>query len=143
MSEANLVLADFLARFNLRFAVKAAEPGLAYRQVRDGFKAEEYFCYKHPRTVGVDNVVCFGPHRLQILPSPNRASYAHCKVQVYESFDGNLAVYHEGKPLASRKASLESIKLRQTVTTTSLTGRVYTKPAPDHPWRGKYRKFFD
>lgn len=143
LDEANLVLAGFLARFNRKFAVKATEPGLAYRKVRDGFKAEEYFCYKHPRTVGTDNVVCFGPHRLQILPSPDRASYARCKVQVYEGLDGDLTVYHEGKLLASRKASLESIKLRQTVTTTSLTGRVYTKPDPDHPWRGKYRKFFD
>jgi transposase len=143
LDEANLVLADFLPRFNRKFAVKATEPGLAYRKVRDGFKAEEYFCYKHPRTVGTDNVVCFGPHRLQILPSPGRASYARCKVQVYEGLDGDLAVYHEGKPLASRKAPLESIKLRETITSTSLTGRVYTKPAPDHPWRGKYRMFFD
>jgi len=143
LDEANLVLAGFLSRFNRRFAVKAAEPGLAYRKVRDGFKAEEYFCYKHPRTVGTDNVVRFAPHRLQILPSPGRASYARCKVQVYESLDGDLAVYHEGKLLASRKAPLESVKLRETVTTTSRTGRVYTKPAPDHPWRGKYRMFFD
>jgi transposase len=143
LDEANLVLAGFLSRFNRRFAVKAAEPGLAYRKVRDGFKAEEYFCYKHPRTVGTDNVVRFAPHRLQILPSPGRARYARCKVQVYESLDGDLAVYHEGKLLASRKAPLESVKLRETVTTTSRTGRVYTKPAPDHPWRGKYRMFFD
>jgi hypothetical protein len=143
LDEANLVLSDFLPRFNRKFGVKAADPGLAYRKLRDRFKAEEYFCYKYQRTVGSDNVVCFGQQRLQILPTPDRASYAHCKVQVYQSLDGNLAVYHEGKHLASRKAPLESTKLRETITTTSLTGRVYAKPAPDHPWRGKYRKFFD
>jgi transposase len=138
--EANRVLADFLPRFNRKFGVRATEPGLAYRKVGKGFKAEEYFCYKYPRTVGTDNVVRFGAHRLQILPSPERASYAHCKVTVPQGLEGSLAVYHEGMSLPIKEAPLEPAKLRDTVTTTvSLRGRVYTKPAPNHPWRGKYR----
>jgi hypothetical protein len=141
--EANLVLSDFLPRFNRKFAIRAAEPGLAYRKVGAGFKAEEYFCYKYHRTVGADNVVRFGSHRLQIMCSPQRASYAHCKVQVYESLEGSLAVYYEGKHLPTRPAPLEPAKFRETVTMVSLSGRVYTKPAPDHPWRGKYRIFVD
>lgn len=142
LAEANQTLADFLPRFNRKFAVKAAEPGLAYRKVGSGFKAAEYFCYKYSRTVGFDNVVRFGSHRLQILPSPERASYARCRVEVYVGLDGQVAVYHEGKHLPHIKAPFESTRLRGTAAI--IPGeRVYAKPAPDHPWRGKYRIFID
>jgi transposase len=140
MEEANCVLADFLPRFNRQFAVKAADPGLAYRKVGEDFKYEEYFCYKYPRTVGADNVVRFNSTRLQILPTTERTSYARCKVEVFEGLDGGLAVYHEKQRLPFTQAPLESPKIREVVSTTSLTGRVYAKPAPDHPWRGIYRK---
>lgn len=74
--EANRVLWDLLPRFNQRFAVPAREPGLAYRQVPDGFKPDEIFCFKYQRSVGQDNVVRFGGHRLQIMPTNGRLSYA-------------------------------------------------------------------
>jgi transposase len=143
LEEANLLLADFLPRFNRKFAVKAADPQLAYRQLSEGFKPREYFCFKYDRIVGADNVVQFESRRLQILPSPRRASYARCKVQVYQDLDDRLAVYHEGKQLSLREAPLEPARLRELTTFTSLTGRVYAKPAPDHPWRGKFRIFVD
>ncbi len=141
--EANQVLVDFIPRFNRKFGVKAVESGSAYRRVWEGFKAEEHFCYKYPRTVGADNVISFGSYKLQILASPERASYAHCKVQVYESLEGGLAVYYEGKCLQTQPASLVPVKYDEVLTTISPSGRVYAKPAPDHPWRGKYRAFID
>ena len=137
IEEANRVLAVFLPRFNRKFGVKAAEPGIAYRKVGTGFRAEEYFCYKHWRTVGGDNVVRFNNQRLQILPSPDRSSYAHCKVAVHESLNGNLAVYYQGKRLITKPAPWEPAGLRETVATVSLSGKVYTKPALNHPWRNK------
>jgi transposase len=141
--DANRLLAGFLVRFNRKFAVRAAQPGLAYRKVGPEFRAEEHFCYKYPRTVGADNVVSFDSRCLQILSSPERASYAHCKVTVHQGLEGRLAVYHEGKKLPIKEASREPAKLRETVATVSLSGRVYAKPAPNHPWRGKYRVFTD
>jgi transposase len=144
IEEANRVLHDYLPHFNRKFGVKASEPGLAYRKVWEGFRAEEYFCYKYHRTVGADNVVRFDNQRLQILPSSERASYAQCRVEVHESLSGILAVYHNGKRLTTKPAPLEPAALRkpmlrETVARVSLSGRTYTKPAPDHPWRGKFR----
>lgn len=141
MEEANRILVDFITRFNRKFAVKAAEPGLAYRKVGRGFKAEEYFCYKYLRTVGGDNVVHFNERRLQILPSPNRGSYAHCKVEVQARLNGNLAVYYQGHCLPTEPAPLETAKLREPAVTALPAQRHYAKPASDHPWRGKYRIF--
>ncbi|MHC1578722.1 MAG: transposase family protein, partial [Dehalococcoidia bacterium] len=76
IKEANQVLWDFLPRFNERFSVPAREPGFAYRQIPDGFNPDKVFCFKYERSVGKDNVVRFGGHRLQIMPTNGRLSYA-------------------------------------------------------------------
>ena len=140
---ANQVLKSFIPEYNQRFRVSARESGSAYRKPAAGFKPDEYFCYKYPRTVGADNVVRFVNHRLQILPHQNRASYARCKVQVYAGLDGNLAVYYGNQRLDTCSAPLESTRLRIPVTTGRSTPRVYAKPSPNHPWRGKFKTFFD
>jgi len=161
--EANQLLWDFLPRFNPRFAVPAREPGLDYRQVPDGFKLDEIFCFKYERTVGRDNVVRFGKHRLQIMPTNGRLSYAKAKVEVHERMDGSLAVYYKGQCLLTKSAPPEAPVLRvrstarfipgsidspeptpyvATKPTKAKTRRPY-KPAQDHPWRRPYKMYFD
>ncbi len=78
--ETNRALWDFLPRYNPRFVVPAAEPGSAYREPPEDFNPDEVFCFKYERTVGRDNVVRFGEHRLQIMPTNGRLSYAKAKV---------------------------------------------------------------
>jgi hypothetical protein len=144
IAEANLVLARFLPEFNRRFAVAARDLDTAYRKVPAKFKPEEYFCFKYERTVANDNVVRYEGHRLQVLPSDYRLSYAQCKVSVHLGLDGSLTVYHDGICLPTCAASLETTALRKQYL--HLTGsegilpkssflRVPTKPAPNHPWR--------
>jgi len=132
---ANQVLKSFLPEYNQRFRVSARETGSAYRKPEAGFKPDEYFCYKYPRTVGPDNVVRFVNHRLQILANPERASYARCKIQVHAGLNGNLAVYYGNQRLKTCSAPPESAKLRIPVTAGPSTPRYYAKPAPNHPWR--------
>ena len=50
IEEANGVLEGFLPRYNQRFAVPAAEPGLAYRPLPKDLRLEEVFCFKYQRT---------------------------------------------------------------------------------------------
>jgi len=160
------VLWDFLPRFNRRFAVPAREPDLAYRKVPDGFNPDEVFCFKYERTVGPDNVVRFGKHRLQIMPTNGRLSYAKARVEVHERMDGSLAVptcRDKGQCLLTRPAPPEAPVLRikntarfipgaadsrdlvPSVAPESIkpqTGRPY-RPAPDHPWRRPFRVHID
>jgi hypothetical protein len=68
LEEAQRVLKAFLSRFNRRFAVPAAEEGLAYRPVPADLNLDEVFCFKYYRTVGADNVVAVRAHRIQIHP---------------------------------------------------------------------------
>lgn len=153
IEEANRVLQDFLREYNRKFAVAAREPDVAYIKLDSSFKPEDYFCFKYGRTVGADNVVQYGNRRLQILSSLERQGYARCKVEVHIGLDGSLTVYHQGKPLETREAPLEATLMRRTTpgpaavvvspTTTPVGAVIPRKPAPDHPWRGKFRKFFD
>ena len=163
IEEANLVLWDFLPRFNKRFAVPAREPGPAYRPVTDGFNPDEVFCFKYERSVSKDNVVRFGGHRLQIMPTNGRLSYVRARVEVHERMDGSLAVYYKGQCLLTRSAPPEAPALRirstapfipgardsrdfascaATRTVKLKSGRPY-KPAPDHPWRRPFRVHID
>jgi transposase len=155
-NEANKVLWDFLPRFNRRFAVPASDSGAAYRQPPEGFDPDMIFCFKYYRTVGPDNVIRFGEHRLQILPANDRLSYSRLRVEIHERMDGSLAVYHQGTCLATKAAPLDAPTLRarnmarvipnrknprELITAaaacnkTAIPKPVYRRPAPDHPWR--------
>jgi len=143
VDEANRVLARFLPEYNRKFAVVARELGSAYRKTPEGFKPEEVFCFKHQRVAGADNVVCFSGHRLQILPSQDRLSYARCIVEIHRRLNGSLAVYYKGRHLDTIPAPFEPAKLREPVLAGSSPQRHYAKPSPGHPWRGIFRQFVD
>ena len=152
IDQANLVLARFLPDYNRRFAVAAQDLGIAYRKVPAEFKPEEYFCFKYERTVGNDNVVRYEGHRLQVLPSKYRLSYAHCKVKVHLGLDNSLVVYYQGKCLETRSAPVETTVLRRldlhpimmdSLLPKTIVARLPAKPSPDHPWRGKYKVHLD
>lgn len=142
IEEANRVLCDFLPRYNQKFAVPAKDSGLAYRQVGEEFIADEIFCFKNWRMVGADNVVSFERHRLQIVPTNGRASYAKCRVEVHQRLDGSLMIYYQGKCLTTRVAPPEPFVLRAQVKAAEPIAAgiaspavLRRRPAPDHPWR--------
>jgi transposase len=135
--EANKVIKQFLPDYNQRFMVQARELGSAYRQLPVDFKADEVFCYKYKRVVGIDNVVRFDQARLQILPSSQRQSYARCRVEVQVRLDNTLAIYYQGQQLKTNSAPLEATVLRKhnpsPVAVTSSNHATY-KPT-FHPWK--------
>jgi transposase len=133
---ANQLLGWFLPEYNRRFTVQAKESGSAYRPLPADFKAEAVFCYKYTRVVGIDNVVRFNEHRLQILPSPYRHSFAHCRVEVQARLDNTLHIYFEGQPLTTRPAPLEATTLRMQTTVPAQENRPNSPKTPVlHPWR--------
>jgi len=164
LEEANQVLWGFLPRYNQRFAVPAARAGSAYRQPEEGFIPDEVFCFKYRRTVGLDNVVRFAEHRLQIMPTNGRLSYARARVEVHERLDGSLAVYYQGRCLAAKAAPPEApmLRVRNNRVIPGMTDsdefalpvtmakkasqpgpHHHTKPRPDHPWRRPFKVHID
>jgi transposase len=111
-AEATACLPDFLADFNSRFTVAAAEAGGCYRAMDAERDPDTLFCFKYRRTVGMDNTVRLGEHRLQLLPGPRRRSSARAPVEVQERLDGSLAVYYRDVCLATTPAPPEAPLLR-------------------------------
>ncbi len=136
-SEANYVLKDFLPDYNRRFGVQAKESGSAYRQPKPDFKADQVFCYKYSRVVGIDNVVQFGQQRIQILPSTHRQSYARCRVEIQAKLDDTLAICYEGQILKTKPAPLEASVLRKQIPVPlPVEKKTPSETVPAiHPWR--------
>ncbi len=111
-AEATACLPTFLADYNRRFMVAAAEEGACYRAMEAGRDPDTLFCFKYQRTVGLDNTVRFGGARLQLLPGPHRRSWARAIVEVQERLDGALAVYYHGACLVMTPAPPEAPLLR-------------------------------
>jgi transposase len=163
LKEANQVLQTFLPQFNRKFAVPPAQVGSAYRPVPADLVLDEVFCFKYYRTVGADNVVTFGAHRIQIFPCNGRQNYHRARVEIQERMDGGLAVYYQRKCLAVKPAPAEAPVLRVQRRGRPAPQESFSpsasplpqekkqipkkklpppKPAPDHPWRKSYKKLF-
>jgi transposase len=112
LAEANSLFEGFREGFNARFAVPAADPALAYRQVPADFRPSEVFCFKYRRTVAHDNTVRFFHQSLQLLADDHRTSFARLRVEVHERLDGSVGVYHSGRLLLAREAPPEPPTLR-------------------------------
>jgi len=121
----NRFLPQYLKRFNARFAVKAEEPGQAYRVVDAGLDLDRIFSFRYARVVGMDNTVRLEGRLIQIPPGPKRRSYSGARVWVHELLDGSLGVWYQDRWLA-RTPARGDITLR---------ARKRAKPLPPKPQR--------
>src|SRR5579864_1727931 len=83
----------YIAEFNRRFQVRAAQPGSAFmpRRSRD---LDLIFALQFERTVNRDNTVSIQNLRLQIEAVRWRASLAGCSVTVHQHLDGSFSLTH-------------------------------------------------
>ena len=92
VEEANRFLRqEYIAEFNRRFAVTAAQAGSAFLRLQ-GQDLERIFALQHERVVNRDNTVEIAHRVLQIERTPWRNTLAGCSVIVYEHLDGTLSV---------------------------------------------------
>ena len=112
LEQAQAVLDEFVPRFNRRFGVppQCSEP--AFRPLDPELCLEQVLCFKHRRKVDRDNTVRFQLRTLQLLPAPERPSYAGATVEVLQGPDGQLKVRHEGRIIAAQEAPLSPVSLR-------------------------------
>ena len=111
ITEANLVLWDFLPRFNQRFGVPAAQPRQAYRPV-SGLDLEGILCIKERRRVARDNTVQYHKRTLQLFPDADKVSYAGAYVEIQERLDGQILACYQEKILTPQDAPPLAATLR-------------------------------
>ena len=83
----------YMAEFNGRFQVPAAERGTAFLP-RRGQNLDLIFSLQFERAVNRDNTVSFQHLRLQIEAVRWRATLAGCTVKVHQHLDGTLTLTH-------------------------------------------------
>ena len=148
----NRFLPTYLKRFNARFAVRADEPGLAYRPLEPSLDLDRILSFRYQRVVALDNTVRLEGRLIQVPPGPRRRSYAGARVWVHELLDGSLGVwYQEGwlartpgrgdVTLRARKRAIElpppspnkprTMPLREP----KKAPEVVKQQATSHPWR--------
>jgi len=149
--QANQVLIHYLPKFNQRFRVEPAQPETAYLPWPKQRQVEDFFCFKHIRTVSNDNTLPFDGQRLQIPPGHQNSSFAHKRVEVRQHLDGRLEVRYQNQRLAifepEEHGPLRMKKFSpapgQTTSTPASQDEpkkppkkpLGSKPAADHPWR--------
>jgi hypothetical protein len=136
--EANLVLATWVPRHNVRFAVAAADPEPAWRPMPGGLAPEELFCFRHSRVVARDGTFTLAGQSLMLARGvePRRLGR---RLVVSERLDGSRWVELEGafhpvvpapeRPVALRDRVPPARPQRPRVSPTPY------RPGPDHPWR--------
>jgi transposase len=104
LAEANRILWQFLPGFNGRFGVPPAHPGGAYRPVAPGLDVAGVLCFKYRCKVARDNTVRHEWRTLQLLPEPERSSYAGKRVEVQKRLDRSLVVCYQGQVIPTQEA---------------------------------------
>jgi transposase len=151
LEQANQVLDRFLPLFNQRFAVQPAQPESAYLPWPQHAKLEDFFCFKHTRTVANDHTLRFDGQLLQLPPASPIPNLARKRVDVRQHLDGRLEVLYHDQSLAifqpEGTAPLRMLKFSpapgQTApppdphqpAPTTPRNTFIPKPAPNHPWR--------
>ncbi len=104
IDEANLVLGEFLPRFNERFGVPATQSEPCYRPLNSEIDIDAILCTKERRRVAKDNTIRYHGRALQLFADSDRRSYARARVEVQERLDGRVLVCYQGKVLTPGEA---------------------------------------
>lgn len=143
ITEANLVLQDFLPRFNRRFGVPAAHPEQVYRPVSLGMNIDGILCVKERRRVARDNTVQYRGRNLQLFPDAEKVSYAGAYVEIQERLDGQILACYQDKILTPQDAPPLAATLRARVKDLPAHPALWKEPPPPRVRKRKsrYRKY--
>ena len=105
VDEANHFLrSHYIAEFNAKFAVTAAQAGSAFVPVAH-LNLDRIFSLQHERVVARDNTIQFANRVLQVPSTRFRATLAGCRVALYEHLDGTISVGYGPHTVARFPAS--------------------------------------
>jgi transposase len=109
LEQANDVLAVFLADFNHRFAVPAAESSNDFRRLPHRFDLARCLSFRYQRVVAGDNTVSWAGEVFQLPPLLSRHSLAGKVVELSHQLDGSLRFYFGQQLLLTRQRPLQEL----------------------------------
>jgi len=146
ITEANLVLWDFLPRINQRFGVPATQPVQAYRPIDLETDTDGILCLKERRRVARDNTVQYRQRTLQLFPDTDKVSYAGAYVEIQKRLDGRTLACYQGKILTPQDAPPLAATLRAQANAIPDYPAMWKEPPLPRPprvrkWRKQNRKW--
>lgn len=101
MEKANQYLREiYMPAFNAEFVVPATVAGSAFVPWING-NIDDVLCEQYERTVGKNNCVSFKGLVLQIPKDEHRCHYVKAKVRIHQYADGQMAIFHGPRKLAT------------------------------------------
>jgi hypothetical protein len=143
-ASADAVLADFLPRYDARFAVPPADPEPAWRPLPEGLDLDAVCAFRYERVVANDATVRIGGVVLDLPRQRDGRSLAGKRVEVRLELDGRLVVADGERILLSHETDIDPDRLRDLEQHRfSLRGVLAGPrreapgypPRQDHPWR--------
>jgi transposase len=138
---ANELLASFLPRFNVRFAVPPADPVPAWRPVPADVRLDRVLVFKYRCKVARDHTIRLDGRILQLPPGRGGRGYAGRLVEAHVRLDGSIVAFDGPRELAVSAAPADPAQLRAQHRLRPDPSHVpgaatlpWTPPA-DHPWR--------
>jgi hypothetical protein len=138
------VLADWLPRFNARFAVPAADPEPAWRAVPEGLDLDAVCSFRYERVIANDATVRVGGLVLDVPRQPGGRSLAGRRVEVRLQLDGRIIVADGPRVLLAVAGPMDPGRLRDLEAGRSRLPSDSQRPpretpgyppAKSHPWR--------
>ena len=133
MEEANLFLENYLPHYNQRFSHPPSNPTNLHRQPPRPRNLFSILCIQQSRALRLDGTFRYQNHWYQI-----QGSLRPKTLQIQEWIDGTLHVFQDSKELPYRKIQ-GPLPPKSSPVTPPWRVRVFTPPAPHHPWRNRPR----
>jgi len=125
----------YLPDHNQRFAVEARQPLDLHKPLMD-YNLSTILCIKDERKVMNDFTISYKNKLIQLLKEQKAVIRPKERIAVHEDFNGTIHLF-------LRKIELDFTFITQRPVKQESVKQVrdyYIKPAPNHPWRGIFRK---
>ena len=138
IEEANHFLRNhYIAEFNAKFAVAAAQAGTAFVPVAH-LNLDRIFSIQHERVVARDNTIQFANRVLQVPSTRFRATLAGCRVVVYEHLDGTISIGYGPHTVARFAAKADPMNLtKRAVETAASVENRKKRGFPHDAWKSR------
>lgn len=131
LEEANRVLPKLIQKHNRKFAVKPQDAESAYRELPAETNLDHVFTIRQYRRIGSGQTLSYGGKIYTFAEKPARPFEGKTVVEVRETMQGDLLVWHQGQALRLRETNKPEGQ-QETKTASPAPPR---KPAAHHPWR--------
>jgi len=137
LGQANAFLAEYLPKYNARFAIKPFRKTNLHRAIPKNLNLDEIFCLKEYRAIS-NGYTFRWKNRIFLVKNPS-ITMKKQRVCIMEHFDGGITLKLNNKYLAyeevTQKDIIAAAKEHKATQQLIKKARIFYPPPKNHPWR--------